>query len=293
MRLGLIGLGAMGRPMGLRLLGAGHHLSVFARQPSAAQPLLEAGAIVRDSPADVARASEIVLTIVTADADVSEIALGQRGIIAGAAPGTVLVDMSTVAPATARSVAARLAEGGIDMLDAPVSGGAAAARDGTLAIMVGGEAEVLPRVRPVLEGLGSRIVHVGPNGAGQVAKACNQMIMVAAIEACAEAFALAAASGVDPAQVRTALQGGSAGSRVLDVMGGRMVQGDYADGVEARLHHKDFGILMAEATRLGVPLPLSAQVGQRLNAVMGQGWGQLDTACLLQLFSLVDGVTKS
>jgi 2-hydroxy-3-oxopropionate reductase len=289
MRLGLIGLGAMGRPMGLRLLGAGHHLSVFARQPSAAQPLLEAGAAVCDSPAEVARASEIVVTVVTADADVREIALGQRGIIAGAAPGTVLVDMSTVAPGTARSIAARLAEQGIEMLDAPVSGGAPGARDGTLAIMVGGEAAALARVQPVLQVLGSRIVHVGPHGAGQVAKACNQMIMVAAIEACAEALALAAASGVDPARVRTALQGGAAGSRVLEVMGKRMVEGDYSDGVEARLHHKDFGILMAEAARLGVSLPLAAQVGQRLNAIVGRGWGKLDTACLLRLLAPAEG----
>jgi 2-hydroxy-3-oxopropionate reductase len=289
MRLGLIGLGAMGRPMGLRLLGAGHTLAVFARRAEAAEALVAAGASLRGSPAEVAAASEIVFTIVTADADVTEVARGERGIVAGAAPGTVVVDMSTVAPGTARSIAARLAEGGIDFLDAPVSGGVPAARDGTLAIMVGGELAVLERIRPVLEVLGSRIVHVGPNGAGQVAKACNQMIMVAAIEACAEALAFAAASGVDPARVRTALQGGSAGSRVLDVMGERMVKGDYADGVEARLHHKDFGILMAEAVRLGVPLPIAGQVAQRLNAVMGQGWGKRDTACLLRLNALAGG----
>lgn len=289
MRLGLIGVGAMGRPMGLRLLGAGHALAVFARRASAAMPLVEAGARLCASPAEVAGESDIVFTIVTADADVSEIVVGRQGIAAGAAPGLIVVDMSTVAPGTARSIAARLAEAGVEMLDAPVSGGAAAAADGTLAMMVGGEAAVLDRARPVLEVLASRIVHVGPNGAGQVAKACNQMIMVAAIEACAEALALAAVSGVDAAQVRSALQGGSAGSRVLDVMGRRMVDGDYAGGVEARLHHKDFAIVMAEAARLGAPLPLAGQVAQRLNTVMARGWGSLDTACLLRLFSRVDG----
>lgn len=283
MKLGFIGLGAMGRPMALRLLRAGHELSAYARRPAAAEPLVAAGARLCARAADVAAASEIVFTIVTADADVTEVVLGERGVIAGAAPGTVVVDMSTVAPGTARTIAARLAERGISVLDAPVSGGVPAAQEGTLAIMLGGEAEVLARVLPVLEVLGKRIVHVGPSGAGQVAKACNQMIMVAAIEACAEAMALATASGVEPARVLTALQGGAAGSRVMDVMGRRMLEGDYAEGVEARLHHKDFGILMAEAARLGVHLPIAGQVAQRLNAVMGRGWGKLDTACLLRL----------
>ncbi len=172
------------------------------------------------------------------------------------------------------------------MLDAPVSGGAQGAIDATLAIMAGGDAAVLERVRPLLECLGQRIVHIGPSGAGQVAKACNQMIMVAAIEAAAEAMHLAAASGVDCAKVKQALAGGSAASRVLEVMGERMVKRDFAAGIEARLHHKDFGIVLEAARKNGVPMPLTAAVGQQLNALMAQGWGHDDTASLLRVLEL-------
>lgn len=283
MRLGFIGLGTMGRPMAANLLRAGHTLAVWARRAEALQPLAAAGALACDSPAAVARCSEAVFSIVTADADVTAIALGEDGILDGAAPGSVLVDMSTIGPQTARHIAERLAQRGIDMLDAPVSGGEQGAIDATLAIMVGGPAAALARVRLALEALGKRIVHIGPNGAGQVAKACNQMVMVTAIQACAEAMRLAAACGVEPDRVRAALQGGAAASRVLDVMGERMTKRDFAAGIEARLHHKDFGILMQEAFRLGAPVPLAAQVSQQLNALMGEGWGRDDTSSLLRV----------
>ena len=169
------------------------------------------------------------------------------------------------------------------MLDAPVSGGEQGAIDATLAIMVGGEAGVLERVRPLLECLGQRVVHIGPNGAGQVAKACNQMIMVAAIQAAAEAMRLGTASGVDCAKLLQALAGGSAASRVLDVMGERMVKRDFTAGIEARLHHKDFGLALEAGRKIGVPMPLTAAVGQQLNALMAQGWGRDDTASLLRV----------
>lgn len=283
MKLGFIGLGVMGRPMALHLLEAGHELSVYARRAEAAQPLVDAGAKACASPAEVAAASEVVLTMVTAGADVEQVALGEDGIVHGAKPGTVLVDMGTIPPGTARRIAARLAERGIETIDAPVSGGEAGARNATLAIMAGGKAEVLARVRPLLERLGKTIVHIGPSGAGQVAKACNQMIMVACIEAVAEALLLARQSGADPEKVRQALAGGSAGSRVLDVFGARMTAHDFKAGVEARLHHKDFGILMNEAATLGAPLPIAAQVWQQLNALMAQGWGREDTSALLRV----------
>ena len=225
----------------------------------------------------------MVFTIITSSADVAAVALGPDGLIAGMTPDSVLVDCSTIAPDAARHIAAKLGERGIHMLDAPVSGGAQGASDATLAIMAGGEAAVLDRVRPLLACLGQRIVHIGPNGAGQVAKACNQMIMVAAIEAAAEALRLAASSGVDCAKVKQALAGGSAASRVLDVMGERMVKRDFEAGIEARLHHKDFGIALEAARRAGVPMPLAAAVGQQLNALMAQGWGKDDTASLLKV----------
>jgi 2-hydroxy-3-oxopropionate reductase len=285
MRLGFIGLGAMGRPMAQHLLRAGHEVAVWARRPESAQPLLDLGAIGCASPADVARPAEIVFTIVTTGSDVERVVLGADGLSEGLAPGSILVDMSTIAPGTARSLAQNLAGRGVDMLDAPVSGGEAGAVAATLAIMVGGKAAVLDRVRPLFAVLGQRVVHVGDSGAGQVAKACNQMVMVGFIQAVAEALHLAGAAGIDPAKVRQALAGGSAGSRVLEIFGGRMVDHDFAAGVEARLHHKDYGILMGEAYRLGVPLPVSAQVWQQLNALMANGWGKQDTASLLRVLA--------
>ncbi|MEZ5614246.1 MAG: NAD(P)-dependent oxidoreductase [Rhodocyclaceae bacterium] len=283
MNVGFIGLGAMGRPMALHLLKAGHTLSVYARRAEAAQPLVEAGATRRATPAEVAAHSEVVFTVVTTGADVEEVALGEHGILHGARPGTVLVDMGTIPPGTARRIAARLAERGIEAIDAPVSGGEVGARNATLAIMAGGKADVLERVRPLLEKLGKTLVHIGPSGAGQVAKACNQMIMVSCIEAVAEAMLLAEKAGVDPARVAAAISGGSAASRVVEVFGAKMAARDFAAGVEARLHHKDFAILMNEAHALGAPLPIAAQVWQQLNALMAHGWGREDTSVLLKV----------
>ena len=283
MRVGFIGLGVMGRPMALHLVKAGHELSVYARRAEAAQPLVDAGARRLATPAEVAAASEVVFTMVTTGADVEQVALGEDGILHGAKPGTVLVDMGTIPPGTARRIAAQLAERGIETIDAPVSGGEVGAQNATLAIMAGGKAEVLERVRPLLEKLGRTIVHIGPSGAGQVAKACNQMIMVSCIEAVAEAMLLAKQAGADPEKVRLALSGGSAGSRVLEFFGAKMTSRDFKAGVEARLHHKDFGILTNEAVTLGAPLPIAAQVWQQLNALMAQGWGREDTSSLLRV----------
>lgn len=283
MKLGFIGLGVMGRPMALRLLAAGHAVSVWARRPEAAAPLLAAGAARCASAAEVARNSEVVFTIVTYGHDVDQVVFGEAGLAEGLAAGSVLVDMSTIAPDVARGIASRLAGQGVAMLDAPVSGGGVAAEAGTLAIMAGGEASVLERVRPLLDVLGKVIVHVGANGAGQVTKACNQMVMVAAIEAVAEAMRLARAAGLDPEKVRQALGGGSAASRVLEVFGARMTGREFSAGIEARLHHKDFGILLQEAHRMGIALPVAASVGQQLNALMAAGMGRDDTASLLRV----------
>ena len=241
MKVGFIGLGVMGRPMALHLQTAGHELLVWARRPESATGL---PAKQCASPAELGRCCDVVFTMITSSADVEAVALGADGLIDGMSAGSVLIDCSTIAPDAARRIAARLAEKGIAMLDAPVSGGVQGAIDASLAIMVGGDAAVLERVRLLLDCLGKRIVHVGPNGAGQVAKACNQMIMVAAIQAAAEAMRLAAAAGVDCGRVKQALSGGSAASRVLDVMGERMVQRDFSAGIEARLHHKDFGLVL-------------------------------------------------
>lgn len=280
MKVGFIGLGVMGRPMALHLAQAGHALHVWARRPHSTVGL---PAQVHATPAALGAACEVVFTMVTSSADVQAVVLGEEGLVQGLAADSIVVDCSTIAPDVARAIAAQLAGKGIHMLDAPVSGGVQGAEAATLAIMVGGEAAILARVQPLLEKLGQRIVHVGAAGAGQVAKACNQMIMVAAIEAVAEAMHLARAAGVDVGKVRTALAGGSAASRVLDVMGQRMVERDFSAGIEARLHHKDFGLLLAAARQCGVVVPLAASVGQQLNALMGAGWGKEDTASLLRV----------
>ncbi len=283
MRIGFVGLGVMGLPMAGHLLKAGHDVAVWARRPEATADIAAAGAAVCATPAQLAARSEVVISIITASADVENLALGPDGLIGGFAPGSIHVDMSTIAPATARKLAVAYAERGIGWLDAPVSGGEVGARDATLAIMAGGEAAVLEKVRPLFDCLGKTVVHIGEAGAGQVAKACNQMIMVNVIQACAEAMRLAGAHGLDASKVIAALAGGSAGSRVLDVMGGRMARRDFVAGIQSRLHHKDFAILMDEARQLGVSLPIAAQTWQQLNALMGLGGGRLDTSSLLRV----------
>ena len=282
MAIGFIGLGAMGRPMVRRLLAAGFPVGVWARRAAAYADL--PGVTPYDSPAALAAACPLTISIVTRDADVASVLLGEQGVEHGVTPASLHIDMSTIAPDSARRFAEVLAARGARFLDAPVSGGPTGAKAGTLAIMVGGAAEDLARAQPVLQVLGQRIVHVGPQGAGQVAKACNQMVMVAAIQAVAEALALARQAGLDLARVRSAIQGGSGASRVLDVFGQRMLDGHYAEGVESRLHHKDFAIVLAAAQQMNLGLPLTALVWERLNALQAQGRAQEDTASLFQLF---------
>jgi len=290
MKVGFIGLGAMGRPMAENLMAAGHQLRVWARRPESTAPLVAAGAEAYDTPRAMAQGCEAVISVVTNGEDVKAVALGDDGVLAGlAAGGGVHVDMSTIAPGVARELAALYAQSGAEFLDAPVSGGSAGARAATLAIMIGGEESAVERVRPLLEAMGKTIRRIGPSGAGQVAKACNQMVFVAAEQACAEALHLAAASGVDVARVREALLGGSAWSKALEVWGRKMVERDFSAGVEARLHHKDFGILMDEAMSTGVPLPIAAQVWQQLNALMGSGFGREDTSSLLRVLEQARG----
>ncbi|CAG0981998.1 partial 2-hydroxy-3-oxopropionate reductase, partial [Rhodocyclaceae bacterium] len=271
MKVGFVGLGVMGRPMAENLLRAGYGLGVWARRIASAQPLVDQGARFHASPAALAREVDVLFVAVTADADVEQVLLGPDGAIHGLRPGTVVVDHSTIAPAAARRIAAALAQRGVDFLDAPVSGGGVGAASASLAIMVGGAVAALGRVRPLLEKLGRTIVHIGPSGAGQVAKACNQMVMVAAIQACAEAARLAAAHGVDFGLVRGAMLAGSAGSRVLDVFGDRMARRDFAAGVEARLHHKEFALFMAEAARLYPDEDVYESVGSQAGPVLAQG----------------------
>lgn len=286
MKIGFIGLGGMGQPMAGHLLAAGHQLTVWSRRPEAAAELLELGARRATDPRELAAASEIVCTNVTGSADV----LGLADQLLDSLPADgIHLDFSTIAPTAARELAARYAERGKHFVDAPVSGGTAGARAASLAIMWGGDAALAARLEPIFRCLGKTVVRIGAAGAGQVAKICNQLVMVAAIEASAEAAHLAAAAGVDFGRVRSALLGGSANSRVLDFFGGKMATGDFVPGVEARLHHKDFVMALDEASRMGVPLPVSSAVLQQLNALMAAGWGHDDTSRLLSVLARSTG----
>lgn len=282
-RIGFIGLGIMGRPMALNLKRAGFELAVHARRPESMEPLAAVGATTWASPAEVARNADVIFTMVADTADVEQVILGPGGIAEGASPGAVVVDMSTISPSATRTMAQRLRAHGVAMLDAPVSGGEIGAIEGTLSIMVGGAAPDFERVRPALEVMGRNIVHVGDNGAGQVCKSCNQIVVGATIAGVAEAILLARASGVDPARVREALLGGFAASRILEVHGQRMIDGNYAPGFKARLHQKDMRIVGESAFELGLALPSAATIAQYLNALVGQGFGELDSAAIYKV----------
>ena len=274
MKVGVIGLGRMGRPMASRLLTAGFEVVVHNRSPGAVEALVAEGAADGGSSAGVGAAAGIVITMLP-DPETVEAAT-----LAAAREGVLCVDMSTSPPALARRLAATLAERGAAALDAPVSGGVTGAREGTLTIMAGGEAADLQRARPVLQALGSRITHVGGPGAGQVAKAANQLVVALNIQAVAEALALAEAAGADPALVREAMQGGFADSRVLAQHGARMLSGDYEPGGALRLHLKDLRIVLELAEEAGVELPAAEQVAAAMAALVEAGHGELDHSAL-------------
>ncbi len=293
MNIGFIGQGIMGRPMALNLLNAGHNVSVYARRAEMMADLLKEGALACKTPAQVASQSDITFICVSDTPDVEQVIMGEQGVIHGAHKGSVVVDMSTISPSVTRQLAGQLMERGVYMLDAPVSGGEQAAIDGTLSIMVGGEADIFRRVLPLFECMGKNIVHIGDNGAGQVTKACNQVVIAQTIAAIGEAFILATASGVDPAKVRQALLGGFAGSRVLESHGDRMLKRNFKPGFKARLHQKDMRIVMEEAHKLGVALPGAAMAAGYLNVVVEQGKGEQDSISMLELQEQASGVTVS
>jgi 2-hydroxy-3-oxopropionate reductase len=283
MKLGFIGLGVMGRPMALNLIRHGHAMGVYARRAEAAAPLIAAGATRYASPAELAADAEVIFTMVTSSRDVEEIVLGERGVIRGARAGSVLVDMETIAPATARAVAMALGARGIDMLDAPVSGGPIGAEQATLSIMAGGKAAVFERIRPLFQCMGKTILHMGDHGAGQATKACNQLALLINAQGTAEALMLARANGLDPARVREVMLGGVAASRVLELFGKHMVERDFAPGIEARLYYKDLHIALDLAHEAGLALPAAALTMQNVNALIGRGEGANDLSTLIKV----------
>jgi 2-hydroxy-3-oxopropionate reductase len=282
-KLGFIGLGIMGRPMAVNLVKAGYPLSIYARKPEAATPLTDAGAKRYSNAAELAETSDIVFTMVSDTLDVEEVITGEQGVGSGAQLGSVVVDMSTISPAATRKIAAELLASGVHMLDAPVSGGEQGAIDGNLSIMVGGKPEVFARVRPLFECMGKNTVHVGDHGAGQVAKACNQVLVVQTIAAVAEALLLAKASDANPERVREALLGGFAYSRILDLHGQRMLDNNYKPGFKSKLHLKDMRIALNAAREAHIDLPGAARTTANLDELIEAGGGELDSAAIARV----------
>jgi 2-hydroxy-3-oxopropionate reductase len=270
--VGFIGLGVMGRPMARNLLKRGFALIVNSRSRGPIDELAAAGAQPALSPADVARATQRIVTMLPDGPDVEKVLTSANGVFASVQSGTIIVDMSTIAPATARRMAIEAAARGATYLDAPVSGGEIGAIDGTLSIMIGGDAQAIDTVRPILEAMGNkeRIVRIGDSGAGQICKACNQLVIGGTLAAVGEAFALARKSGVDPAKVRAALLGGFAASRVLEVHGQRILEGNYQPGFPVRLYRKDLRIVMDALNETHTPAPVTALVQQLLNALLAE-----------------------
>jgi 2-hydroxy-3-oxopropionate reductase len=282
--IGFIGLGLMGKPMALNLLKAGHSLVVNSRSQGPVEELVAAGAARADTPEQMARQVTRLITMVPDSPDVELVLDGPQGAFRALQPGTIVIDMSSIAPAAARRLAARaLAHGGV-MLDAPVSGGDIGAKNGTLSIMVGGDAQAFATVRPILDVLGNpeRVVHVGVEGAGQLCKLCNQMVIGGTLVAVAEALALARKAGVDAGKVREALLGGFAQSRVLEVHGARALAGTYVPGFKTSLYAKDLNNVVSTLAEHSLPAPVTAVVQQLLHATMAAGRGDDDNSVMAQ-----------
>ena len=278
--VGWIGTGVMGLPMARNLMRAGYPLRVHARKPQRIAELVAAGAQACASPAEATHGAAFTIVMVADTPDVAAVALGADGLRDGAAAGHIVIDMSTIAPARAREIAQELARSDVTLLDAPVSGGERGAIDGTLSIMVGGPEDAVRTAWPILEVLGAQIRRIGDSGAGQVAKACNQLVVAQTLIGIAEAFRLARACGVDPAQVREALLGGFGASRALEVHGQRMLDDDYRPGFRAALHSKDLNIVADEARRCGLNLSGNQYAAQLMAALVDGGGADLDSAAI-------------
>lgn len=289
--LGFIGLGIMGKPMAKNLLKNGFRLTVIGHRARAAVAELKPlGVRVVNSAREVAQASEVVITMLPDSPNVEQAVLGQDGILEVAKPGTVIIDMSTISPMVARRLAAEAAKKGVPMLDAPVSGGQKGAIEGMLSIMVGGDADVVERCKPVFMAMGKKLVHVGASGAGQFTKACNQIICAVTWQAIAEGMALGAKAGVDPAKMLEAVSAGAARCWALEVRMPLVLQGNFEPGFMAKLQYKDLGIALAAGKELDVPLPATSLVHEFYKAIKAAGRGDKDTSALVTLTEELAGV---
>ena len=290
MRVGFVGLGTMGAAMAANAARAGFEVSAWNRTPGRAAGLEEVGVQLLESPAAVASASDVVITIVSDTPDVEAVLFGVGGVAAGAKAGTLVVDLSTISPSATRQFAERLAATGVGMLDGPVSGGSEGAKKGTLSIFIGGGAEDLERARPVLQSLGTTITHVGPIGSGQAVKAVNQVILAGTYIGVAEGIVLAIKAGLDVEQTVAALSGGAAQSWVLTNRSGRMLANDYPLGFKVSLHRKDLGIALSMARELGASLPISALVEAIEAGLIGQGHADDDMSAVARSIRALSGL---
>lgn len=285
--VGFIGLGVMGGPMAANLVTAGFTVVGYNRSPAKVDRLVTAGGQGSSSVAEAVQNADIVITMLPDSPDVESVVLGDGGVLAHAKPGTVLIDMSTIRPDVSRRLAEAGDEHGVAVLDAPVSGGEQGAVDGILSVMVGGDEEAFAAARPVLDAVGTTVVHIGPAGAGQTVKAANQLIVGGVIELVAEALVFLDAHGVDRQRAVEVLAAGLAGNAVLDRKAAGMLARNFSPGFRVDLHHKDLGIVTAAAREAGVAIPIGSQVAGLMAALRAQGHGSLDhTALLLQVEQL-------
>ncbi len=287
--IGFIGLGLMGKPMSLNLLKAGYPVVVHSRSPGPVLEVEKQGAKTASSPSAVAAAADVVITMLPDTPDVEKVLTAENGVFAGMRTGALIIDMSTISPVVTRRLAAEAERRGATMLDAPVSGGDIGAINATLSIMVGGPEAAFQKALPIFEALGKSIVRIGESGAGQICKACNQLVAAQTIQAVSEALVLAAKAGVDAAKVRQALLGGFAQSRILDVHGQRMLDHTFIPGFRACLHLKDLEITLATGREYGVPLPGTAQATELYKALLAAGHGDDDNSALFLVIEEMAG----
>nr|WKN39005.1 2-hydroxy-3-oxopropionate reductase [Tunicatimonas sp. TK19036] len=283
-KIGFIGLGIMGKPMALNLVKAGYSLVVSDKNKDA-DALVKAGATALSSNKDIAGECNVIITMLPDSPEVEEVVLGKGGVIDGIREGSLFIDMSTIAPSTAKKVYEKMQTQGVEALDAPVSGGQVGAEAGSVSFMVGGSEAAFERAHPLFEVMGKNIVRIGEAGAGQTTKACNQIIVGMTIQAVAEAFMLAKKAGLDLAKMREALLGGFAQSRILDLHGQRIIDQNFQPGFKIKLHRKDMNIALQAGREYSVPLHGSAQVAAHMDAILAQGNGELDHSAIALLLA--------
>jgi 2-hydroxy-3-oxopropionate reductase len=290
MKVGFIGLGIMGKPMSKNLLKAGYDLVIYSRTPSKIDELVIAGARAAQSPKELASQSDVIITMLPNSPEVKAVVLGENGVIEGAQKGSAIIDMSSIAPLVSKEVAEKLAEKGIDFLDAPVSGGEPKAIDGTISVMVGGKKEVFEHCYPIMKAMAASVVHTGDVGAGNVTKLANQIIVALNIAALSEAFVLASKVGVEPELVYQAIRGGLAGSTVLDAKVPFIMERKFDPGFRINLHMKDLNNVLETSHEVGVPLPLTASVREMMQALIVDGMGENDHSSLIRFYEKMANV---